>query len=77
MFGDGCKFSGQCKVQGLTGIKRLDRIGTYLVIANRTRFEEGDPHRFAVVNVVEKWVDSVHGSHRSALKRAQKLIQAQ
>ncbi len=77
MLNDSCKFSEQCKVQGLTGIKRLDKIGTYLVIANRTRFDEGDSHRFTVVNELEKWVDSVHGSHRAALKRAQKLLQAQ
>ncbi len=77
MFGDGCKFSNQCSVQGRAGIKRLDQIGTYLVIANRTRFDEGDPHRFTVVNELEKWVDSVHGSHRAALKRARSLLNAQ
>ncbi len=77
MLSDSCKFSDQCKVQGRPGIKRLDQIGTFLVIANRNRFEKGDSHRFAVVNELEKWVDSVHGSHRAALKRARKLIEAQ
>ncbi len=77
MLNDACKFSEQCKVQGRPGIKRLEQIGTYLVIANRTRFDEGVSHRFAVVNELEKWVDSVHGSYRAALKRAQKLLQAQ
>ncbi len=77
MLSDGCKFSEQCRVQGRAGIKRLDKIGTYLVITNRTLFDEGASHRFTVVNELEKWVDSVHGSHRAALKRAQKLLQAQ
>ncbi len=77
MLGESCRFSESCKLLGRSGIKRLDQIGTYLVIANRTRFDEGASHRFAVVNELEKWVDSVHGSHRSALKRAQKLLKAQ
>ncbi len=77
MLSDSCKFSDQCKIQGRSGIKRLDRVGSYLVIANRTRFDEGDPHRFTVVNELEKWVDSVHGSHRAALKRARNLIKTQ
>ncbi len=77
MFGEQCKFSDSCKLQGRSGIKRLDQIGTYLVIANKTLFDEGSSHRFAVVNELENWVDSVHGSHRSALKRAQNLLNAQ
>ncbi len=77
MFGEQCKFSDSCKLQGRPGIKRLDQIGAYLVIANQKLFDEGSSHRFTVVNELEKWVDSVHGSHRSALKRAKKLLKAQ
>ncbi len=76
MLGENCKFSERCKLQGRSGIKRLDQIGTYLIIANKTLFDEGVSHRFAVVHELEKWVDSVHGSHRSALKHARKLLKS-
>ncbi len=74
MFTETCKFSERCTLQSRPGVKRLEQIGTYLIIANKARFYEGTSHRFAVVNESGKWVDSVHGSHRAAVKHAQRLV---
>ncbi len=77
MFSKNCKFSDSCELQDRSGIKRLDQIGTYLIIVNRTLFDGGVSHRFTVVNEMEKWVDSVHGSYRAAQKHTRKLLKAQ
>jgi hypothetical protein len=68
-------FSEKCKLQGLKGIKQLDRFGSYLVIANRRLFETGDSSRYALINETELWVDSIHGSQDAALSVAQRLSQ--
>ncbi len=77
MFSQTCKFSESCDLQSRPGVKRLEQIGTYLVIANLARFNLGASRRFAVVNERGHWVDSVHGTHRSALKRAERLTKNQ
>jgi hypothetical protein len=64
-------FSDKCKLQGLNGIKQLDRVGPYLVIANRQRHEKGGSNRYALVNESELWVHSVHGSQLAAVVIAQ------
>jgi hypothetical protein len=68
-------FSEKCKLQGLKGIKQLDRFGAYLVIANRRLFETGDSSRYTLVNEKELWVDSIHSIQDAALTLAQKLSQ--
>ncbi len=67
-------FSDKCKLQGLNGIKQLDRVGPYLVITNRRLYETGTSRRYTLVNEGESWVHSVHGSVRAAVVFAQKQI---
>jgi hypothetical protein len=55
------------------GIVRLDQVGSYAVIANRKLHEQGRAGRFAVANVKELWVDSVHLNRAEALSTTQKL----
>ena len=57
----------------MTGVVRLDEIGTYAVIANRTLHGSGTAGRFAVANTREHWVDSVHEDHAAALAVTRKL----
>ena len=55
------------------GIIRLDEIGAYVVIANKTLYEQGRAGRFAVANDREHWVDSVHFTRDEALSLTHKL----
>ena len=55
------------------GIVRLDQVGSFAVIANRKLYEQGKASRFAVANVKELWVDSVHLDRGEALSTTQKL----
>jgi hypothetical protein len=52
------------------GVKRLEQVGPFAVIANRKLFEHGKSTRFAVVNTHKEFVDSVHENYRAALSRA-------
>jgi hypothetical protein len=51
-------FSKKCNLQGLDGIQQLDRIGPYLIITNRRRYEAGGSSRYALVNEAKLWVHS-------------------
>ncbi len=66
--------SQKCKLQGRNGIQQLDRVGSYLVITNRRLHEIGESRRYTLVNEVERWVHSIHGSQRAAVVFAQKHI---
>jgi len=66
--------SVRCQVQDRNGIKQLERIGPYLVIANRQLYEMGESRRYTLVHEVERWVHSVHGSLHAAVVFAQKHI---
>ncbi len=55
------------------GIIQLDEVGAYAVIANRELHEQGKASRFAVANMKEQWVDSVHPDREQALSTTQKL----
>lgn len=68
-------FSKKCNLQGLNGIKQLDRVGPYLVITNRRRHEAGGSSRYALVNEAKLWVHSIHGSQHAAVVFAQKQNQ--
>ena len=68
-------FSEKCKLQGRDGIKRLDRVGAFLVITNRRLYEIGESRRYTLVNEAKRWVHSVHGSQHAAVVFAQKYIQ--
>lgn len=68
-------FSEKCKLQGLNGIKQLDRVGPYLVITNRWRYETGESSRYTLVNETELRVHSIHGSQHAAVVFAQKHSQ--
>ena len=59
------KFSDHADLNKL-GIIRLDELGAYAVIANKNRYERGKVAKFAVVNVSEQWVDSVHNNRDEA-----------
>ena len=65
-------FSETCKLQGLDGIKHLDRVGPYLIITNRSLYENSEANRYALINEAELWVHSVHGSQHAAIVFAQK-----
>ena len=64
--------SQKCELQGRSGIQQLDRVGSYLVITNRRLYETGESRRYTLVNEVERWVHSIHGSQRAAVVFAQK-----
>jgi hypothetical protein len=55
------------------GIVLLDEVGAYAVIANRELHEQGRAGRYAVANLTEQWVDSVHHDRDQALTTTQKL----
>ena len=65
-------YSEKCKLQGRKGIKQLDRVGPYLVIANRRLHETGESRRYVLINETELWVHSIHGSQHAAVVFAQK-----
>jgi hypothetical protein len=56
------------------GVKRLNQIGDFAVIANRQLYDTGKSRRFAVVNTYKKWVDSTHENYGEALAYTQKLL---
>ncbi len=62
-------------MQGRKAIKELDRVGPYLVIANRQLHETGGARRYTLINEAELWVDSVHSSQHAAVTVAQKYNQ--
>jgi hypothetical protein len=66
--------SQKCKLQGHNGIQELDRVGSCLVITNRHLYETGASRRYTLVNEMERWVHSIHGSQRAAVVFAQKHI---
>jgi hypothetical protein len=65
-------FSEKCQLQGRNGIKQLDRVGPYVIIANRQLYETGQSSRYTLIHEMESQVHSVHGSHLSAVEFAQK-----
>lgn len=56
------------------GVKRLNQIGSFAVIANRQLHDSGKSRRFAVVNTSEQWVESLHENYSQALSYTQKLM---
>jgi hypothetical protein len=66
-------FSLKCDLRGKSGVKRLEQIGDYVVIANRLLDDKGQSSRFAIVNEPQAWVDSVHSTPASALAAARAL----
>ena len=67
------RFSEHADVDKI-GLIWLEEMGAYAVIANKTLFEIGKASKFAVVNVSEEWVDSVHSTHDQAFSSAQQLF---
>lgn len=55
------------------GVKRLDQVGVFAVIANKTLHDKGQSRRFAVVNTSEPSVDSIHKNYSEALSYTQTL----
>ena len=68
-------YSEKCELRGRAGIKHLERIGPYSVIANKALFDRGRSTRFTIVNEREAWVDSVHPSPAKAIAAARGLSQ--
>ena len=64
--------SDHLELQGKRGVRRLDEWGPYAVIVNRQRFEQGEARKFALVNVQEQSVESVHPSRGQAARQARK-----
>lgn len=65
--------SENCKLDGRTGVKYLERVGPYLVITNKQLYETGGSRRYTLINEENLWVHSVHGSQHAAIVFAQKL----
>ena len=63
-------FSDHLVLQGKPGVKRLDEWGPYAVIVNKRLFEQGEAKKYALVNVQELWVESVHPTRGQAARRA-------
>jgi hypothetical protein len=56
------------------GVKRLNEVGGFAVIANKKLYDNGKARRFAVVNTSEQWVDSIYANYGEALSYTQKLM---
>lgn len=67
-------FSGKLRLQNQVGIRRLEQVGAFLVIVNKRLYEMGESRKFTLVNELEKYVHSVHGSERAAVVYAQKRL---
>lgn len=68
-------YSDKCELRGKSGVKRLERIGPYVVIAIRMLHDRGRSTRFTIVNEPEAWVDSVHPTPARAMAAARELPQ--
>ena len=66
-------YADKCDLQGRSGVKRLESIGAYVVIANKILDDRGRSSRFTVVNEREAWVDSVHSTPGNAVSTAREL----
>jgi hypothetical protein len=62
----------QVRLQGKSGVKRLEHWGAYTVIVNKQLFEAGKAGKYALVNVKECWVESVYFSHALAATEARR-----
>jgi hypothetical protein len=68
-------FSEKCKLEGRSGIKQLDHVGPYLVIANRRLYETGAARRYTLVNEAELCVHSIYATQHAAVVFALKQNQ--
>jgi len=59
--------SQKCKLQGLSGIKELVRVGPYLIITNRWLYRAGTSSRYVLIHEAKLWVHSVHASQHAAV----------
>ena len=66
-------FSETCNVNK-PGVQRVDRVGPFVVIANKQRYEDGKSRKFALVHEDQRCVHSVGGTERSAVVYAQKRL---
>ena len=66
-------YAEKCELQGRSGVKRLESVGAYVVIANKILDDRGRSSRFTVVNEREAWVDSVHSTPAMAMSTAMDL----
>lgn len=66
-------YADRCELEGRSGVKRLESVGAYVVIANRILDDGGRSSRFTVVNEREAWVDSVHSTPGNAMTTARDL----
>ncbi|MCL4561475.1 MAG: hypothetical protein M1281_12785 [Chloroflexi bacterium] len=69
-------YAEQCDLSGKRGIEELDRKGTFSVIANRTLYDWGKAHKYAIVNTEKCRVDSVHYNLNQARSVLQNLSRA-
>ncbi len=69
-------YANRCDLNGKHGIEELERKGTFSVIANRTLYDWGKAHKFAIVNTEKCWVDSVHRNLAQARSTLQILSRA-
>jgi hypothetical protein len=63
-------FSDHLDLQGKRGVKELEQWGAYAVIVNKRLYEAGHAGKYTLVNVKERWVDSVHPNQAQAAREA-------
>ena len=67
-------FSEKLRLQNQSGIQRLEQVGAFLVITNKRLYDTGKPRKFTLINEIENYVHSVHGSEYAAVVFARKRI---
>jgi hypothetical protein len=53
-------FASKCVITGKPGIKDLNHLGAYSVIANKELFDHGKASKYAIINTQKAWVESVY-----------------
>jgi hypothetical protein len=59
-------YTQTCQLDERTGLAWIEQQEDFAVIANKALYKKDNANRFAIVNTVEKWVDSVHTSQSAA-----------
>lgn len=67
-------YSTKLNYHNQRNLKRLDRVGPFLVITNKRLYHTGRPNKFVLINDFDNYVESVHGSQYAAVTNAQRQV---
>lgn len=59
-------YTQTCQLDERTGLAWIEQQEDFAVIANKALYKKDNAKRFAIVNTVESWVESVHFSQSDA-----------